>query len=80
MTEKLKQYAAFIVLTDELYEHCTLLEKMNVYVQHVPAAIVPFLVELINEVERLRYEAEGLSDEIDDNRNTIIELRETYND
>lgn len=69
MTEKLKQYAAFIVLTDERYEHCTLLEKMSVYVQHVPASIVPFLVEMIDEVERLR-------EELDELHSAIIDLKD----
>jgi hypothetical protein len=40
-------YDAFRELTDERYEHCTLTEKLNVYLQHHPIRAVPFLEELI---------------------------------
>ncbi len=102
MTERNKTYYVdFVVLTSDQYKHCTLEEKLAVYVQHRPVCVVPFLLELIGEVSRLEGErqfaideaqrlenkGESLSREIDDlrgecddNRNTIIELRERYDD
>lgn len=76
MTERMRFYNDFAKLTTEQYEHCTLEEKLSVYVQHRPACIVPFLEELVNEVGRLEEELTDVRDENDDNRNTIIELRE----
>lgn len=40
-------YADFVRLTDRLYPHCTLTEKLRAYVQHKPGAVVPFLEQLI---------------------------------
>lgn len=44
------EYTKFRELTDELYPECTLEQKLGVYVQHRPAAVVPFLLELILEL------------------------------
>ena len=44
------QYEHFIELTDELYDGCTTEQKLGVYIQHHPSAIVPFLLELILEL------------------------------
>lgn len=45
------QYQRFRELTDELYPDCTLEQQLGVYVQHKPAAVVPFLLELITALE-----------------------------
>lgn len=73
MTDNKKHYIDFVSLTTELYEHCTLLEKLTVYVQHRPNGVVGFLQELVEEVGRLEDDlinaqdhAECLSDEIHD--------------
>lgn len=58
-----KLYTHFIALTSKQYKHCTLREKLTVYVQHHPNAIVPFLEELVNEVGRLEEELTDLRDE-----------------
>lgn len=42
-------YRDFVDLTDELYRYCTLTEKLRVYVQHRPGAVVPLLEQLIRE-------------------------------
>lgn len=63
MTERMRFYHDFAKLTTEQYEHCTLEEKLSVYVQHRPACIVPFLLELIEEVSRLKEERQFAIDE-----------------
>lgn len=45
-----QQYAAFTLLVDKQYSHCTLEEKLTVYLQHHPIRAVPFLKELILEL------------------------------
>ena len=45
-----EHYAAFRKLTDELYPHCTLTEKLNVYLQHHPIRAVAFLEELVRTI------------------------------
>jgi len=45
-----EQYDAFVKLTDELYPHCTLTEKLEVYLQHHPIRAVAFLEELIRKL------------------------------
>ena len=42
-----EHYDAFRKLTDEQYKHCTLTEKLAVYLQHHPIRAVAFLEELI---------------------------------
>lgn len=42
-----KHYEAFRKLTDKQYAHCTLTEKLTVYLQHHPIRAVAFLEELI---------------------------------
>lgn len=44
------QYEQFHQVTDEIYDGCTTEQKLSVYVQHHPAAVVPFLLELILEL------------------------------
>ena len=44
------QYLHFVKLTDEFYPLCTTEQKLSVYVQHHPSAVVPFLLELILEL------------------------------
>jgi len=44
------RYRAFLDLTDELYADCTIEQKLSVFVQHKPHAVVPFLLELILEI------------------------------
>lgn len=44
------QYERFHEVTDEIYDGCTTEQKLGVYIQHHPAAIVPFLLELILEL------------------------------
>jgi hypothetical protein len=44
------QYEQFVKLTDELYSKCTTEQKLGVYISHHPAAVVPFLLELILEL------------------------------
>jgi hypothetical protein len=46
-----EHFDAFMKLTDELYPHCTLTEKLTVYLQHHPIRAVPFLEELIRALE-----------------------------
>lgn len=41
------QHQKFITLTDELYAKCTREQKLTVYFQHRPAAVVPFVLELL---------------------------------
>lgn len=41
------QYERFQQVTDEIYDGCTTEQKLGVYIQHHPAAVVPFLLELI---------------------------------
>jgi hypothetical protein len=43
-------YQDFQDLTDELYPECTTEQKLGVYIQHRPGAVVPFLLELILEL------------------------------
>ena len=57
-------YIDFVTLTTELYEHCTLNEKLTVYVQHRPNGVVGFLQELIEEVGRLEGELGALQDQL----------------
>lgn len=64
-----KHYVDFVSLTTELYEHCTLNEKLTVYVQHRPNGVVGFLQELIEEVGRL----ETIIGELD---NSLIEAND----
>ena len=79
VTENKKLYKLFDAMTGEQYEHCTLGEKLSVYVQHYPAVVVPFLKELIEEVDRLEEElveahdkAECLADEIDEGARPML--------
>lgn len=44
------QYERFVELTDKTYDGCTTEQKLGVYIQHHPAAVVPFLLELILEL------------------------------
>ncbi len=64
MTDNKLHYIDFVSLTTELYEHCTLLEKLTVYVQHRPNGVVGFLQELIEEVGRLEDEVGRLEDDL----------------
>jgi len=41
------QHQAFHDVTDETYDGCTREQKLGVYIQHHPAAVVPFLLELL---------------------------------
>jgi hypothetical protein len=50
----------FVDLTDEKYPHCTLREKLEVFVQHRPAAICGFLEEIVTLVRRQAAEIENL--------------------
>jgi hypothetical protein len=50
MTLPTEHYDAFRKLTDEQYEHCTLTEKLTVYLQHHPIRAVAFLEELVRIV------------------------------
>lgn len=50
VTDPLSQYEAFLQLSDELYSGCTTEQKLSVYIQHRPANVVPFLLELILEL------------------------------
>ncbi len=43
-------YEKFRELADKTYEGCTTEQKLGVYVQHHPSAVVPFLLELISEL------------------------------
>ena len=45
------QYERFRELTDETYDGCTDEQKLGVYVQHYPAAVVPFLLELLTKLD-----------------------------
>ena len=69
MTENKRFYIDFVALTTKQYEHCTLEEKLAVYVQHRPACVVPFLKELVDEVGRLE-------EELDEHRSEIINLKD----
>lgn len=60
----MKFYKDFVLLTNLLYTHCTLEEKMAVYVQHKPASVVPFLVELVEQVKKLELAAVGSAAQI----------------
>lgn len=42
-----KHHQDFIDLTDEFYPDCTREQKLSVYFQHRPAAVVPFMLELL---------------------------------
>lgn len=44
------QYTRYRELTDELYPDCTTEQKLIVYVQHRPAAVVPLLLEMMLEL------------------------------
>lgn len=55
----------FVALTDEKYPHCTLREKLEVFVQHRPAAICGFLEEIVNQIRRQADLIGDLEDEID---------------
>ena len=44
------QYEQFRELVDKTYDGCTTEQKLGVYIQHHPAAVVPFLLELILEL------------------------------
>ena len=44
------QYQDFLDLTDELYPDCTTEQKLGVYIQHHPARVIAFLLELILEL------------------------------
>ncbi len=79
MTEKLRFYHDFVKLTTEQYEHCTLEEKLSVYVQHRPACIVPFLQELVDRVDELECEMGASRDEVDALRDEIGDLRDEKN-
>lgn len=45
-----EHYQAFRDLTDKLYPHCTLTEKLTVYLQHHPIRAVAFLEELVRTI------------------------------
>jgi len=45
-----EHYEAFRKLTDKQYEHCTLTEKLEVYLQHHPIRAVAFLEELVRTI------------------------------
>lgn len=47
------EYEKFVKLTNELYEGCTLEQKLTVYFQHRPAAVVPFMLELFDLLDLL---------------------------
>lgn len=61
------EYARFRELVEELYPECTLEQQLGVYVQHRPASVVPFLLELIRRIGKL----EG---QLADSANMILEL------
>lgn len=50
MTQSTEHYDAFRKLTDEQYAHCTLTEKLEVYLQHHPIRMVAFLEELVRTI------------------------------
>jgi len=63
----------FVALTDEQYPHCTLREKLEVFVQHRPAAICGFLEEIVNlvyerehEIDLLKHSLKILEDQKDE--------------
>ena len=43
------QYDEFVELTDKTYDGCTREQKLTVYFQHRPAAVVPFVLELLEQ-------------------------------
>lgn len=48
MTSQLERFKK---VTDVTYDGCTTEQKLSVYVQHHPAAVVPFLLELLTELQ-----------------------------
>ena len=74
---KLKLYTDFVIMTNKQYEHCTLEEKLSVYVQHYPSVVVPLLLELVEETVKLKEELQFALDEANALTHEIIELRMT---
>lgn len=76
----MKFYIDFVALTTEQYEHCTLEEKLSVYVQHRPNAIVGFLQELIEHTRKLEASVIAGVAITEALQKIISELRDRYDD
>jgi hypothetical protein len=44
------EYSKFRKLTDKLYPYCTTEQKLGLYIQHRPGAVVPLLLEMVLEL------------------------------
>lgn len=56
------EYQKFRELVDEQYDGCTLEQKLTLYLQHRPAAAVPFLLELVLELHPVEDKDNGDSE------------------